>query len=98
MHPGPVTDATAGSPDDALFLLNDVFHIDRYANLPGFAEASSDVLSAILDEVGASPRATWCLAEGQDAALMTRSVPVKDVLAEAMLDNAALKDLLGKNG
>ena len=25
--------------DDVLFLLNDVFHIDRYANLPGFADA-----------------------------------------------------------
>ena len=24
--------------DDALFLLNDVFHFDRYSNLPGFAQ------------------------------------------------------------
>ena len=29
--------------DDTLFLLNDVFHIDRYGNLPGFADASPDV-------------------------------------------------------
>ena len=29
--------------DDALFLLNDVFHIDRYGNLPGFSDASPDV-------------------------------------------------------
>jgi acyl-CoA dehydrogenase len=36
--------------DDALFLLNDVFHLDRYGNLPGFAEASPDVVEAVLRE------------------------------------------------
>ncbi len=36
--------------DDALFLLTDVFGIDRYSNLPGFSEASGDVLEAILRE------------------------------------------------
>ena len=36
--------------DDALFLINDVFHIDRYGNLPGFAETSSDVVEAVLRE------------------------------------------------
>ena len=30
--------------DDALFLLNDVFHLDRYGNLPGFGDASPDVV------------------------------------------------------
>jgi len=38
--------------EDALFLLNDVFHIERFANLPGFADASPDVVKAILGEVG----------------------------------------------
>ena len=38
--------------DDALFLLNDVFHLDRYGNLPGFADASPDVVEAILREAG----------------------------------------------
>jgi len=33
-----------------LFLLNDVFHIDRYGNLPGFSDASPDVVEAILRE------------------------------------------------
>ncbi|MGH9583913.1 MAG: acyl-CoA dehydrogenase N-terminal domain-containing protein, partial [Bryobacteraceae bacterium] len=28
--------------DDTLFLLNDVFHFERYGNLPGFGEASAD--------------------------------------------------------
>lgn len=36
--------------DDVLFLLNDVFHIERYANLPGFADAAPDLLEAILGE------------------------------------------------
>jgi alkylation response protein AidB-like acyl-CoA dehydrogenase len=36
--------------DDALFLLNDVFHLDRYGNLPGFAEASPDLVEAVLRE------------------------------------------------
>ena len=36
--------------DDVKFLLNDVFHIERYANLPGFSDASPDVVEAILGE------------------------------------------------
>jgi acyl-CoA dehydrogenase len=36
--------------DDIMFLLRDVFHIERYDNLPGFADASPDVLEAILRE------------------------------------------------
>jgi acyl-CoA dehydrogenase len=36
--------------DDVLFLMNDVFCIDRYSNLPGFADATPDVVSAILSE------------------------------------------------
>jgi alkylation response protein AidB-like acyl-CoA dehydrogenase len=36
--------------DDVLFLLNDVFHIERYNNLPGFADASPDLVEAILGE------------------------------------------------
>ena len=48
--------------DDVQFLLNDVFHIDRYANLPGFSDASPDVVEAILGEA-----AKFCRA-GADAA------------------------------
>jgi acyl-CoA dehydrogenase len=36
--------------DDVLFLLGDVFHIDRYNNLPGFAEATPDLIEAVLAE------------------------------------------------
>jgi acyl-CoA dehydrogenase len=38
--------------EEVLFLLNDVFHIERLANLPGFADASPDVVEAIFTEVG----------------------------------------------
>ena len=36
--------------DDALFLLNDVFHVEHYGNLPGFSDASPDVVEAVLRE------------------------------------------------
>ena len=36
--------------EDVKFLLNDVLGWDRYDNLPGFADASSDVVEAILEE------------------------------------------------
>ncbi|MBN8980359.1 MAG: acyl-CoA dehydrogenase C-terminal domain-containing protein [Rhizobiales bacterium] len=36
--------------EDVSFLLNDVFQIDKYNNLPGFADASADVREAIIDE------------------------------------------------
>jgi acyl-CoA dehydrogenase len=35
---------------DTLFLLNDVFDYQRYNNLPGFSEASPDVVEAVLSE------------------------------------------------
>src|SRR6202171_76904 len=36
--------------EDVNFLLNDVFQIDRFDNLPGFSDASADVREAILNE------------------------------------------------
>jgi acyl-CoA dehydrogenase len=38
--------------EEVLFLLNDVFHIERFANLPGFADASPDLVEAMFGEVG----------------------------------------------
>src|SRR5918998_1191889 len=37
---------------DSLFVLNDVLNIGRYSNLPGFSNASPDVVEAILEEAG----------------------------------------------
>ena len=42
-------------------------------------------LSLIFREVGVRPEATWFLAEGMDAAVMTRSVPVEKALDDALL-------------
>jgi acyl-CoA dehydrogenase len=36
--------------DDVMFLLSDVFHIDRHNNLPGFADATPDLIEAVLAE------------------------------------------------
>ena len=42
-------------------------------------------LSTVLSEAGVSPGATWMLAEGSDAAALTRSLPLDRVLDEALL-------------
>lgn len=43
------------------------------------------LLSTILAEVGVKPKAKWVLAEGADAAGMTRSVPIEKALDDALL-------------
>lgn len=42
-------------------------------------------LSTILAEVGVDPKAKWILAEGTDAAAMTRSIPMNLAMGDAML-------------
>jgi acyl-CoA dehydrogenase len=37
---------------DTLFVLNDLLGIERHANLPGFADASPDIVEAVLGEAG----------------------------------------------
>src|SRR5580692_10915092 len=36
--------------DDVMFLLSDVFHIERFNNLPGFGDATPDLVEAVLEE------------------------------------------------
>jgi len=36
--------------EDTLFLLNDVMKLERYGNIPGFAEATPDIVKAVLEE------------------------------------------------
>jgi acyl-CoA dehydrogenase len=36
--------------DHVMFVLNDVLHVERYNNLPGFTEASPDIVEAVLAE------------------------------------------------
>jgi acyl-CoA dehydrogenase len=38
--------------DDVMFLLNDVFHIERHNNVAGFGDATPDVVAAMLVEAG----------------------------------------------
>ena len=45
---------------DTLFVLNDVLGYQRYNNLPGFADATPDVVEAILAEAASSPK-TSCI-------------------------------------
>ncbi|MCC7179191.1 MAG: sulfite dehydrogenase [Acidobacteria bacterium] len=42
-------------------------------------------LATLLREVGASPKARWLLAEGMDAAVMTRSVPIEMANDDALI-------------
>jgi sulfane dehydrogenase subunit SoxC len=42
-------------------------------------------LSTLLDEVGVKPQAKWILAEGADAAAMTRSTPIEKAFDDALL-------------
>jgi sulfane dehydrogenase subunit SoxC len=49
------------------------------------SEWTGVMLSTIFREVGVNPKATWFLAEGSDAAVMTRSVPVSKGWDDAMI-------------
>lgn len=49
------------------------------------SEWTGVMLSTLFREVGVKPKATWFLAEGMDAAVMTRSVPVRKAWDDAMI-------------
>jgi sulfane dehydrogenase subunit SoxC len=49
------------------------------------SEWTGVMLSTLFREVGIHPKATWFLAEGSDAAVMTRSIPVNKALEDGML-------------
>lgn len=49
------------------------------------SEWTGVLLATVLLEVGMKPDATWMLAEGADAAAMTRSIPLAPALEEALL-------------
>jgi sulfane dehydrogenase subunit SoxC len=49
------------------------------------SEWTGVMLSTVLREVGVNPKATWFLAEGGDASVMTRSIPLKKGLGDAFI-------------
>ncbi len=49
------------------------------------SEWTGVMLSTLFREVGVSPKATWFLAEGSDAAVMTRSIPMEKAWDDAMI-------------
>jgi sulfane dehydrogenase subunit SoxC len=52
------------------------------------------LLSTVLEEAGLAPGAAWVLAEGADAAALTRSVPLAKCLEDAMLVYAQNGEML----
>jgi sulfane dehydrogenase subunit SoxC len=49
------------------------------------SEWTGVMLSTLFREVGVHPKATWFLAEGSDAAVMTRSIPVSKGMEDGMI-------------
>jgi sulfane dehydrogenase subunit SoxC len=57
----------------------------QLAGLTSTSEWTGVPLATLFREVGADPKATWFLAEGSDAAVMTRSVPVSKAYDDALI-------------
>jgi sulfane dehydrogenase subunit SoxC len=55
------------------------------APLTSNSEWTGVALATIFREVGARPQAKWFLAEGQDAALLTRSIPIAKAYDDALI-------------
>jgi sulfane dehydrogenase subunit SoxC len=53
--------------------------------LSSCAEWTGVPLAALLDEAGVDPKAKWIIAEGADSPHLTRSVPLKKVMDDAMV-------------
>lgn len=59
--------------------------VQQTHGLMSTSEWTGVALSTVLREVEVKPEATWMLAEGSDAAAMTRSIPLAPVMEEALL-------------
>jgi sulfane dehydrogenase subunit SoxC len=57
----------------------------QLCGLTSQSEWTGVMLSTIFREAGARPQATWFLAEGQDAAVLTRSIPMEKAMDDAMI-------------
>jgi sulfane dehydrogenase subunit SoxC len=59
--------------------------VQRTHGLVSTSEWTGVPLSTLLKQVGLKPEAAWVLAEGADAAVMTRSVPIDKCLSDALV-------------
>ena len=57
----------------------------QLAPLTSNSEWTGVALATLFREVGARPQAKWFLAEGQDAALLTRSIPIAKAYDDALI-------------
>src|SRR5262245_61056334 len=57
----------------------------QIAGLTSTSEWTGVALATLFREVGASAKAKWFLAEGQDAAVLTRSIPVSKAYDDALI-------------
>jgi sulfane dehydrogenase subunit SoxC len=57
----------------------------QLAGLTSQSEWTGVALTTLFREVGVRPQATWFLAEGQDAALLARSIPVEKAHDDALI-------------
>lgn len=55
------------------------------AGLTSQSEWTGVSIATLFREVGIRPKASWFLAEGSDAAVMTRSIPIEKALDDAMI-------------
>jgi sulfane dehydrogenase subunit SoxC len=60
-------------------------NVQALHGLSSCAEWGGVLLSTLLDEAGVDPKAKWIIAEGADSPHLTRSVPLKKVLDDAMV-------------
>jgi len=59
--------------------------VQKSHGLASTSEWTGVLLSTLLKQVGLKDNAAWVLAEGSDAAVMTRSVPIDKCLSDAMI-------------
>src|SRR5262252_9085148 len=59
--------------------------VQRTHGLVSTSEWTGVPLSTLLKQTGLKPQAAWVLAEGADAAVMTRSVPIEKCLSDALI-------------
>jgi sulfane dehydrogenase subunit SoxC len=57
----------------------------QLAGLTSQSEWTGVLLSTVFREAGVKPQASWFLAEGMDAAMLTRSIPVEKAFDDAMI-------------